>query len=59
MAQAPCHSYGVTLFYDSGRHDLSNLLPNDKIADVTKLKAFADGKLNVARIMIPLVDRVE
>ena len=38
---------------------LRNSLPNDKISDVTKLKAFADDKLNVARIMIYLLDRVE
>ena len=34
-------------------------LPNDKILDVTKLKAFADDTSNVARIMIFLLDRVE
>ena len=36
-----------------------NSFPNDKIADVTKLKAFADDKLNVARMMISLLDRIE
>ena len=36
-----------------------NSLPNDKILDVTKLKAFADDKLNVARMMIFVLDRVE
>ena len=36
-----------------------NPLPNDKILDVTKMKAFADGKLNVARMLISLLDRVE
>ena len=36
-----------------------NLLPNDKILGVTKLKAFADAKLNVARMMISLLERVE
>ena len=35
-----------------------NPLPNDKVLDMTKLKVFADDKLNVAR-MIPLLDRVE
>ena len=34
-------------------------LPNDKILDVTKLKAFADDKLNIARMMISLLDWVE
>ena len=36
-----------------------NPLPNDKILDVTKLKAFADDKLNVATMMFSLYDRVE
>ena len=36
-----------------------NSLPNDKSLDVTKLKAFAEDKLNVARMMISLLDRVE
>ena len=36
-----------------------NPLPNDKILDVTKLKAFADDKLNIVKMMISLYDRVE
>ena len=36
-----------------------NSLPNDKILEVTKLKAFADDKLNVAKMTISLFDRVE
>ena len=36
-----------------------NLLPIDKILDVTKLKAFADDKFNVAKITISLFDQVE
>ena len=36
-----------------------NPLPNEKILDMTKLKAFADDKLNVARMMIFLLDGVE
>ena len=36
-----------------------NHLGNDKIWDVTKLKPFADDILNVARMMISLLDRVE
>ena len=36
-----------------------NHLPNDKILEVTKLKSFADDKLNVAKMMISLFDRVE
>ena len=34
--------------------DLIKTLPNDKILDVTKLKAFADDKLTVAKMMISL-----
>ena len=34
-------------------------LPNNKIFDLTKLKAFAYDKLNVARMTISLLDRVE
>ena len=33
--------------------------PNKNILDVTKLKAFADDKLNVDRMMISLLDRIE
>ena len=36
-----------------------SFLPNDNILDWTKLKAFADDKLKVARMMISLFDRVE
>ena len=36
-----------------------NSLPNDKTLDVTKLKAFADDKINVTQMMIPVFDRVE
>ena len=36
-----------------------NSLPNNKILDVTKLKAFADNKINVAQVMISVFDRVE
>ena len=36
-----------------------NLLPNDQILDMTKLKAFADDKLNIDKMTIFLLDRVE
>ena len=39
--------------------ELINSLPNNKILNVTKLKAFADGKINVAQIMISVFDGVE
>ena len=34
-------------------------LPNDKILDLTKLKAFADDNLNIAKMTVYLLDRVE
>ena len=36
-----------------------NPLPNNKILDMTKLTAFADDKLNVAKLMISILNRVE
>ena len=36
-----------------------NPFPHDKIPDMTKLKAFADDDLNVARLKISTLDRVE
>ena len=36
-----------------------NSLPNNKILDMTKLKAFTDDKINVAQIMISVFDWVE
>ena len=36
-----------------------NPLPNDKTLDVTKSKAFADKKLNIAKMMISTFDIVE
>ena len=33
--------------------------PNDKILDLTRFKAFADEKLNIAKMKISLFDRVE
>ena len=41
------------------RKVISNSIPNNKNLDMTKLKAFADDKLNIARIMISLYDGVE
>ena len=38
---------------------LLNSLPNDKILDVTKLKAFADDKLHEAQMMISVFERIE
>ena len=36
-----------------------NSLPNNTILDVTKLKAFADDKTNVAKMMISVSEREE
>ena len=36
-----------------------NSLPYNKILDVTKLKAFAGDKINVAQMMISVFDKVE
>ena len=36
-----------------------NPLPNDKILDMTKLKAFTDNKLHVDKMTISDLDRVE
>ena len=34
-------------------------LPNDKILDVTNLKAIADDKTNVAQMMVSVFDSIE
>ena len=36
-----------------------NPFPHDKILDLTKLKAFANDKLNVTKLIISVFDRVE
>ena len=36
-----------------------NQLPDDKLLDWSKLKAFADDKLNVTKMIISVFDRVE
>ena len=36
-----------------------NSLPNNKILDWSKLKAFADNKIKILKIMIIVFDRVE
>ena len=36
-----------------------NPFPHDKILDKTKLKAFADDKLNVTKMIFSIFDRVE
>ena len=41
----------INRYYDGLR---VNPFPNDRILDMTKLKAFADDKLNAAKMMIYL-----
>ena len=36
-----------------------NTLPNNKILDLSKLKIFADDKINFAKMMIYVYDRAE
>ena len=36
-----------------------NLFPHDKILDQTKLKAFADDKLNITKVIVSVFNRVE
>ena len=43
----------------SNRRQLINPFPHDKILDQTTLKAFADDKLNVTKMVISVFDRVE
>ena len=40
-------------------HSIFNSLPQDKILDWFKLKAFADNNISVAKMMISPCDRVE
>ena len=47
---ACCHHDIIEIIFNS--------LPNN-ILDITKLKAFADDKINVARMMISVFERVE
>ena len=38
---------------------VNNPLPNAKILGMTKFKAFADDKLNIAKMTVFLIDRAE
>ena len=49
----------LSYYYNVVLSFVFNCLPNDKILDVNKLKLFADKKLNIARMMIFLLDRIE
>ena len=47
------------MYWNKQNLALFNPLPNDKILDMTKLKAFADDKLNIDKMTISVLDRVE
>ena len=51
--------YKYESFKDSKMLVVFYYLPNDKILDVTKLKAFAEVKLNIAKMTISLYDRLK
>ena len=46
-------------YYGEKQRTLVNSLPNDKILEWSTLKAFADDKLKVAKIMISVLDSIE
>ena len=46
-------------FQNSMAQLFPNPFPHDKILDQTRLKAFADDKLNITKIVISVFDRVE
>ena len=52
-------SFQTELFTDLSSNQYLNPLPDDKILDWSKLKAFADDKLNVTKMIISVFDRVE
>ena len=49
----------MEIYCEDDNHLSHNSLPNDYFLDGTKLKAFADDMLNVAKIMIHVFDIVE
>ena len=55
---SPSFSSSSSSFKDkSNNFSPFNPLQNDKILDVTKLKAFADDKLNIVKMMIsPIIE---
>ena len=50
---------GITQNFFSFGKGIINSLPNDKILDVSELKAFADDRINEAKMMISVFDRVK
>ena len=53
----PLHNLSLILYIEYG--DYCNSLPNVNMLDLSKLKAFADDKLKIIKMMISLFDRVE
>ena len=51
-------SLNSELFTPTMQHSNLNSLPADNILDCSKLKAFADDKMNVAQMMISVLDKV-
>ena len=54
-----CHLQILSIWISLNICHLVKSLPNEKFLEVTKLKAFADKKLSVAKIKIFLFDRAE
>ena len=56
-----CLPYPTHFLYLEKTHHLNQLIhfPHEKILDQTKMKAFADDKLNVTKMIISVFDRVE
>ena len=53
-------AYGENTYDDQGHlKERINSVPNDKILDGSKFKAFADDKIKVLKMMISAFDRVE
>ena len=53
------HETGLFYLLHSNETLEFNSLPNNKVLDFNKLKAFADMKLNIAKMMISVFDKVE
>ena len=51
--------FGIRAFEPCCSKTGLNSLPTGEIFDMTKLKAFANHKINVARMMIAVLDRVD
>ena len=52
-------SSGIIFNFEASKNFVFNPFPLDKILDHIKLKAFADDKLNVTKLVISVLDKVE